>query len=295
MASSPPKPASRTRRVCGTSRSDARRWAVLICLQLNPVPGDPGGNTHCPVWGRTGIPAYTADRLSPADFEKLRVLDTCTASNAIERFGVRLRNEGFVLGSVRCLFPQLAPMLGYAATARFRSSTPPVSGRCYHDRMDWWSYLASVPAPRVMVIQDADHSPGTGALVGEMHAAIGRALGCVGHVTNGAVRDLPAVEALGFHLFAGSVAVSHSYAHIVEFGEPVEIGGLKIFPGDLVHGDRHGVHVIPLSISAEVPNMAAEIQRQESELAEFCRSSRFSLEALPQQLRRSFAMPREAA
>ena len=233
--------------------------------------------------------------LSPADFEKIRVLDTCTASNAIERFGVRMRNEGFVLGSVRCLFPQLGPMLGYAATARFRSSTPPISGRSYYDRMDWWSYVASLPAPRVLVIQDADHSPGTGALVGEMHAAIGQALGCVGHVTNGAVRDLPGVEALGFHLFAGSVAVSHSYAHIVEFGEPVEIGGLKISQGDLIHGDRHGVHVIPLSIAAEVPKMAADIQRRESELVGFCRSSRFSLEGLAQQLRDDFTPSERSA
>jgi regulator of RNase E activity RraA len=146
-----------------------------------------------------------------------------------------------------------------------------------------------------MVIQDADHSPGTGALVGEIHATIGQALGCVGHVTNGAVRDLPAVEALGFHLFATSVAVSHSYAHIVEFGEPVEIGGLEISPGDLIHGDCHGVHVIPLSVAAEVPKMATEIHRHESKLVEFCRSSRFSLEDLPQQLRDSFATPQRPA
>ncbi len=246
-------------------------------------------NIHCKQTEKTMA------ALSPADFEKIRALDTCTASNAIERSGLRLRNEGFVLGSVRCMFPRLAPMLGYAATARFRSSTPPVSGRCYHDRMDWWSYLASVPAPRVMVIQDADHSPGTGALVGEIHAAIGQALRCVGHVTNGAVRDLPAVEAMGFHLFASSVAVSHSYAHIVEFGEPVEIGGLKISPGDLIHGDLHGVHVIPLSVAAELPQIAAEIRRQEGELVEFCRSSRFSLEELSHRLRGNLAAPQRSA
>ncbi len=234
-------------------------------------------------------------QLSAADFEKVRALDTCLASNAIERFGVRLRNEGFILGSVRCMLPNLPPMLGYAATARFRSSMPPVSGGCYHDRMDWWSYLASIPEPRVMVIEDVDHSAGTGALVGEIHAAIGVALGCVGHITNGAVRDLPAVEAMGFHLFAGSVAVSHSYAHIVEFGEPVEIGGLKISPGDLMHGDRHGVHVIPLAVAAELPKMAAEIERNERELVEFCRSPKFSLDELSERLQRSFSPAERSA
>ncbi len=97
--------------------------------------------------------------------------------------------------------------------------------------MDWWDYVASLPEPRVLVLQDCDHRAGVGAFVGEIHANIGSALKCVGCVTNGAVRDLTEVEALGFHLFSGSVSPSHSYAHIVEFGEPVEIGGLKISPG----------------------------------------------------------------
>ena len=108
------------------------------------------------------------------------------------------------------------------------------------------------PKPRVIVLQDADHEPGLGAFVGEIHATIGLALNCVGCVTNGAVRDLPAVEATGFQLFARHVSVSHAYAHITEFGEPVEIDGLKISSGDLLFGDLHGVLSIPLSIAAQV-------------------------------------------
>jgi len=225
--------------------------------------------------------------LSAIDLERLAALDTCTASNAIERLNVRLRNEGFVSGMVRCQFPDQSPMLGYAATGRIRTATPPMTGtRCYYDRMDWWTYLASVHGPRVMVLEDVDHRPGVGAFVGEIHASIANGLNCVGCVTNGAVRDLPAVEALGFRLFAGGVAVSHSYAHIIEFGEPVEIGGLKIRPGDLIHGDRHGVHTIPLEIAAEVPAEAANILAEERELIEFCGCPQFSLEALTERLRR---------
>jgi regulator of RNase E activity RraA len=135
-----------------------------------------------------------------------------------------------------------------------------------------------------MVLQDVEDDPGAGALVGELHAIIGLALNCVGLVTNGSVRDLPAVEALGFHLFAGNVAVSHMYAHVCEYGNPVEIGGLKIYPGDLIHGDRHGVHSIPLSIAAAIPKMAAQILSEERELKEFCRQPGFSLRRLEQKL-----------
>jgi len=222
-----------------------------------------------------------------ADLERIRALDTCTVSNAIERFNVRLRNEGFISGSVRCRFPNFAPMLGYAVTGRIRSSSPPMSGRCYYDRMDFWNYVASMPAPRVLVLQDVDHAPGFGAFVGEIHATIGLALNCIGYVTNGSVRDLPAVKAMGFHLFSGGVAVSHAYAHLVDFGEPVEIGGLKICPGALLHGDRHGVQTIPLELVGEIPLQAAKIESEEQELIEFCRSPKFSTQGLAHLLERS--------
>jgi 4-hydroxy-4-methyl-2-oxoglutarate aldolase len=227
------------------------------------------------------------EMLSDADLRKLSALDTCTVSNAIERLSTRLRNEGFVAGVLQCQFPDMSPVVGYAATARIRTSGPPMEGtRCYFDRMDWWNYVTSVPAPRMMVLQDADRQPGVGAFMGEIHAAIGAALNCVGCVTNGAVRDLPAVKARGLQLFAGSVAVSHSYAHIAEFGKPVEIGGLQIKSGDLIHGDRHGVHSIPLDIAASIPAEASRILSQERELIDFCGSSNFSIEELPERLRR---------
>ena len=225
--------------------------------------------------------------LSASDFEKIRSLDTCTVSNTIERFNVRLRNEGFVHSSVHCQFPHFVPMLGYAATARIRASSAPMTGRCYYDRMDWWGHVLTIPEPRVIVLEDIDHQRGIGAFVGEIHAQIALALHCVGCVTNGAVRDLPAVEKAGFHLFAGSVAVSHSYAHIVDFGEPVEIGGLKIHPGDLIHGDQHGVQTIPQEIASEIPKVAAGLVAEERALIELCRSAGFSLEELAARLRKT--------
>lgn len=219
-----------------------------------------------------------------ADLEKIAALDTCTVANAIERFNVRLRNEGFVCGTARCRFPNLSPMVGYAVTGRIRSSFAPMSGRCYYDRIDFWRYLASIPKPGVIVLQDIDHLPGFGAFVGEIHASIAMALGAVGYITNGSVRDLPSIRDMGFHLFSGSLSVSHSYAHLVDFGEPVEIGGLKISPGDLLHGDRHGVQSIPLEIVHQIPDEASKIQSEEHRLIDYCRSPGFSLEGLASRL-----------
>ena len=112
--------------------------------------------------------------------------------------------------------------------ARDRCSNPPMQGHTYPNRTDWWNYVESLPAPRVVVIQDVDDQPGTGAFLGEVHAHILQALNCAGVVTSGSVRDMPPIEALGLPLFASSIAVSRAYVHIVGFGSPVEIGGLEM-------------------------------------------------------------------
>src|SRR5262249_33718535 len=146
--------------------------------------------------------------------------------------------------------------LGYAATARIRTSDPPIEGHSYYFRTEWWNEILRVPAPRVIVVEDLDQPPGRGAFVGEVHASILQALGGVALVTNGSVRDLAEIEKTGFQLFAGSVSVSHAYAHIFDFGGTVKVGGLKVSPGDLIHADRHGVQTIPVEIAAQIPSTA---------------------------------------
>ena len=218
--------------------------------------------------------------LTPEQLETLHQLDACTLANAIESFHKRLRNEGFADGSIRCLFPQLKPMVGYAATIKIRGSAPPTTDGYYPDRTDWWEYILSLPAPRVLVVQDVATKAGLGSLLGAVHINILRALGCVGAVTNGSVRDIPAAESLGFHLFAGSASVSHAYVHIVEVGGAVEIAGLKIQSGDLLHGDLHGVQSVPLDIAGQIAPAAERITAREQELIALCQSKEFSIEKL---------------
>lgn len=220
-------------------------------------------------------PPLTASQLT--EFE---MLDTCTVANAIETFGVRLRNEGFTNGSIRRLLPHPKPLVGHAMTARIRCSNPPTGIAAYVDRTDWWNFVQSIAGPCVVVIQDVDEKPGMGSLIGEIHAAILMKLGCTGVVTNGAVRDLPALEKSGFDVFAGGVTVSHAYTHIVEFNVPVEVGGLAVKPGDLLHADMHGVLSVPGEIAAQIPRVAAKIAERESRILALCRAGNLSLDEL---------------
>jgi len=228
----------------------------------------------------------STDGQSPKSLDALRRFDACTLANAIETFNVRPRNEGFMSGGAFCRFPHCPPIVGHAVTGRVRTYMPPITGKCYYENIEWWRYLATIPPPRVVVLQDFDNQPGFGALFGEVHARICLALECVACITNGAVRDLQAIEQLGIQLFAGHTSVSHAYAHIIDFGEPVEIGGLEIKPGDILHGDRHGVLSVPGDIVDKLPGVAEQIQSEESELFAVIDGPGFSMEKLGAQLQR---------
>jgi 4-hydroxy-4-methyl-2-oxoglutarate aldolase len=220
------------------------------------------------------------EALREEELEALRRLSSCQVADAIETFNVRLRNEGLMDASVRCMFPQQQSMTGYAVTARIRTAKPPMTEKGYADRTDWWNYLQTIPAPRVIVMEDLDRPSGRGSCAGEVHAHIFRSLGCVGLITNGAVRDLEAVEPTGFAFFAGNVAVSHVYFHLLDFGLSVEVGGLQVRPGELLHGDRHGVIQIPISIAAKVPAAAQRIAQLERRVLEVADSPNPSIEEL---------------
>lgn len=224
--------------------------------------------------------------------EELRQLSTCVVASAIETFGVRLRNTGFAGPSVRSIFADLPVLVGHAVTARVRSSEPPMEGgtyydhgRAYYDQSEWWKHILTIPPPRIAVIEDLDKPPRLGAFLGEVHVDILLALGCVGALTNGNVRDLPQARARGFQMFASGAAVSHAYAHISDFGGSVEIAGLKVNPGDVIHGDIHGVQTIPSEILGEIMPVAQTILKRRHHLAEVCRSADFSVERLESALK----------
>src|SRR5664280_1377152 len=218
--------------------------------------------------------------LSGDTFEGILQFDTCTIANAIERFGVRLRNEGFTRPGLHCLTGDLPRLLGYAATCRVRSADPPMSGNAYVDRTDWWETIGLLPVPRIAVVQDLEAADSGASTIGEVHAAILKAFHCEGVITDGSVRDVPGVRRMEFPMFASAVSVSHAYMHVVDFGAPVEIFGLPVRFGDLLYADVHGVVSIPLDIAARVPEVASGIRAKEREIIDLCQSPEFSLEKL---------------
>jgi regulator of RNase E activity RraA len=161
-------------------------------------------------------------------------------------------------------------------------------GSRYVERTDWWRHIGSIPAPRVLVMQDIDDPPGTGAFLGKVHVNILMALGCVGAITNGTARELPGIEASGFQVFAGRLAISRAYIHVVEYGGPVEVGNLTIQPGNLIHGDRHGILTVPQELALELPAVARVIEAKNQHLIDLSRKPGTSHEELSRGLQDLF-------
>jgi regulator of RNase E activity RraA len=157
-----------------------------------------------------------------------------------------------------------------------------MSGNAYADRTDWWETIGLLPVPRIAIFQDLDAPISGASTIGEVHAAVLKALQCEGMVTNGSVRDIPGVSRMEFPMFASTVSVSHAYMHVVDFGAPVEIFGLPVRFGDLLYADVHGVVSIPLDIAARIPEMASGIRATERKIIDLCQSPEFSLEKLLQ-------------
>ena len=214
--------------------------------------------------------------LTAAELAELQKFSSPSISNGIETFNVRPRNLGFMSHEIKCMFPDLPPMVGYAFTARMRASfeakKPP-------DVSLYRRAVLAAPKPTVLVLQDEDEHP-VGSFWGEVNGNIHKALGCVGTITDGGVRDLTEVRALGFHFFARAALVSHAYVHLREWGEPVQVFGMTVRTGDLIHADQHGAVVIPHEIARDLARATVEVERKERIVIAACQAPGFTVEKL---------------
>ena len=226
-------------------------------------------------------------QLTPEQLEELRQIPTCSVANAIETFNIMPRTEGFMLPAVKSIFPDMGHMIGYAVTGVITANMPP-SGHMSVSRLDWVDTILSVPAPRVLVLQDIDYPNVIGSFWGEVQANIHGALDCVGTVTDGGVRDLDEMRERNFNAFASDVLVSHAYVHLIDVGVPVTVGGLKVNMGDIILGDQHGVMSVPHDIAADIPAAVKSVEDREQEMIGLCQSPDFSVEKLKDQLRKMY-------
>ena len=217
--------------------------------------------------------------LNESELALLREIDTPTVCNALEIVAPERRALGFTVRHLHCAFPDLPPIVGYARTARVSAASLPTNVDQKAARLAYYRYSEDGSEPTVMVIEDIDRQPGFGSWWGEVHSNIHKALGCLGVVTSGSVRDLDMI-AEGFQLLSGSVGPSHAYVRLVDCGGEVNIHGMVTRSGDLIHADRHGAVIVPHDVARDVPAAAELCMRREKPILDVCKSEDFSVDLI---------------
>jgi len=212
------------------------------------------------------------------DLKLLARYDTPTMCNTIELFEIRPRTAGYMDGRIRACFPEMPPMVGYAATATMRCAVPKLEGDVYGSLDQQVARFGELPGPPVVVFQDLDDPP-VAATFGEIMCTTYQSFGAVGLVTSGAARDLDQVRRLGFPAFSNGAICSHGYSHIVDLHGTVRVGGLTIHPGDLIHADCNGVATIPSDIAADVADAAEEFVKAEALVLDYLKGGKVNTAA----------------
>ncbi len=213
--------------------------------------------------------------LTKQQLDYLKSVDSPTLSNATEPFEVRDRCDGFIGGKIGPLFPDLGVMVGQAVTVTMTNAPGPVAGREGYWQM--WEALEAAPKPAILAITDASGAPSRCAFFGEVMATMATRLGAVGVVTDGGVRDLDEVHALGLHYFAPFPVVSHANFSITDVGGPITLDGQEVRTGDILHGDKNGIVIIPAAILDDLHKEVDKVRDRERETMARIKSPDFDL------------------
>lgn len=212
--------------------------------------------------------------LTPDVLSWLKTVDSPTLANAIEKFEVRDRTDGFIGGRIVCQFPELGFMVGRALTVTMSNAPGPVATREGYWQM--FDALAAMEGPVVLAVQDVSGEPHRVAFAGEVMSTLAQRLGAVGMVTDGAFRDVKEVRALGFHYFMKYPVVSHSNFWIESVGEPIELDGQRVVTGDILHGDANGIVIVPDAVLEGLPEAVESVRNAEGATMEYIRSDAFT-------------------
>ena len=219
--------------------------------------------------------------VSQGQFDFLRSIDTPTVCNLIEIVAPERRGFGYTVKHLHCPFPDLPPMVAFAKTATIRAKDAVPLGQAGYmqKRMDYLDYIAAAPRPSVVVIEDLDDPAGYGAFWGEVQSTVHKSLDCLGTITNGSIRDIPMI-AENFQMLAGSIVPSHAFVHVVDYGGDVNVHGMAVKSGDLIHADRHGAVVVPLHTIDAMKAAAEGLAAREAKIIAAARAPDMTVEKL---------------
>ena len=217
--------------------------------------------------------------MTPSLLKLLQSVDTPTVCNAIEVAQGKRGFDAFTRGTMLCSAPDEPAIVGYARTAKIAAVKAPTEAPevIKARRMAYYKHMADAPMPAVAVVEDTDFPDCIGAYWGEINTTVHKGFGLSGTLTNGVMRDLGDVPT-GYPVIAGSIGPSHGFVHVQEIGTQVEIFGMTVTEGDLIHADRHGALIIPKDVIETLEASIEKLLSTEILILKPARSAEFNFE-----------------
>src|SRR5882672_4434311 len=203
-------------------------------------------------------------------FAELRKIDTPTITNVVATYAknplcLGLYNpwteNWYTDTSIRCIYPELGAVIGYAVTCVYGMPDPNYPNRLTYQ--DVIAALDAAPKPTILVIQQKwpPEIFNKAGLAGEIMTTSMQAVGCVGLLSNGPSRDVDAIRRNKFQMLLGGVTAGHGEMAVQAVNVPVSVGGMDVAPGEIVHMDENGAVKFPASkIDAVLKNAQAMLE-----------------------------------
>ena len=209
----------------------------------------------------------------------LQSVDTPTVCNAIEVAQGKRGFNDFTRGTMLASDTK-GVIVGYAVTAQIAAIEPPTEAVSVirERRMSYYKAMSENVKPSIAVVEDLDYPNCIGAFWGEVNTTIHKGFGMSGALTNGVMRDLGDM-AEGFPVVAGSIGPSHGFVHVRSVNQPINIFGVNINSGDLVHADRHGAVVVPTDVIDDLETSILKMQQTERLILDPARKKGFDFDA----------------
>lgn len=191
--------------------------------------------------------------------EQLADFDTALIANTIGYVDPTPVHEWYMSGSIGSLTPTVGPTVGVAMTLEMDTSTPgnQADMELYYDLL---TAIEQSSSPIVVIMKAVGSRPDHECILGDGMVKMMHSVGCVGAVTDGGVRDIEGILSVPFGVYARGRTIHHCAIRCARLNHPVDIGGITVSPGDLIHANMGGVIKIPPACREQLPAQATQMR-----------------------------------
>jgi len=193
--------------------------------------------------------------ISRTTIESLREFDTALLANTLGHIGSTAAHEWYMGGSIQSQTPDIGPTVGLAVTCQVDTGSPG-NKNMLQPYFDQVQRTSEMELPTIWIVETVGSRPDHECVIGDGMAKMLYSVGCQGVITNGYCRDIAGCQTVPFAVHCRGTIAHHTELRFVAMDVAVEVGGITVKPGELIHADHEGVIKIPAGMAESLVQRA---------------------------------------